>query len=141
MMKRKRSSRVLVAASLFLSMGVLACARVEDGLLSREFEAELAEIELQDVFEMAEVRTSAELSVPVRLEADGKPIDIGELSAFAHAGPWIADVDGDGDRDLLVGDFPGHFWLFENEGGEAEPLYTSRGKLQAGGEDAKTPVY
>ena len=86
-------------------------------------------------------RTSAELHAPVRLEADGKPIDIGSLSSIAHAGPCIADVDGDGDRDLLVGDFPGHFWLFENEGDDATPAYTSKGMLQAGGEAAKTPVY
>lgn len=78
---------------------------------------------------------------PVRLEADGEVIDIGLLSKYAHAGPWLADVDEDGDRDLVVGDFPGHFWLFENTGTESEPAYTGRGKLEAGGEAAKTPVY
>ena len=82
-----------------------------------------------------------ELAPPVRLEADGKPIDIGSLSRIGHAGPELADVDGDGDRDLLVGDFPGYFWYFENTGGDAQPVYTSRGKLQAGGTAAKTPVY
>ena len=78
---------------------------------------------------------------PVRLLADGAPVDIGTLSAFAHAGPALADVDGDGDRDLLVGDFPGHFWLFENVGTDRDPRYTGKGKLQAGGQDAVTPVY
>ena len=63
------------------------------------------------------------------------------MSKFAHAGPWIADIDGDGDRDLLVGDFPGYFWLFDNTGTDQAPVYTSKGKLTAGGEDAKTPVY
>ncbi len=84
---------------------------------------------------------SPELAPPVRLAADGEPIDVGRLSDYAHAGPWIADVDGDRDRDLLVGDFPGHFWLFENAGTDAEPRYASRGQLEAGGEAAKTPVY
>ena len=78
---------------------------------------------------------------PVRLEADGKPIDIGRLSRSAHAGPWLADIDGDGDRDLLVGDFPGHFWLFDNKGTDKQPVYAARGKFQAGGQNAKTPVY
>lgn len=78
---------------------------------------------------------------PVRLEADGAPIDIGRLSQFAHAGPCLADLDGDGDRDLLVGDFPGCFWLFENTGTDRAPVYAGKGKWQAGGEDAKTPVY
>ena len=82
-----------------------------------------------------------ELSPPVRIEADGKPIDIGALSEFGHAGPELADIDGDGDRDLLVGDFPGYFWLFENTGNDTQPVYTSRGKLNAGTTVAKTPVY
>jgi hypothetical protein len=85
--------------------------------------------------------TAQELLPPVRLEADGKPIDIGTLSRFAHAGPCLADVDGDGDRDLLVGDFPGNFWHFENTGSDREPVYAGRGKLNAGGADAKVPVY
>lgn len=97
---------------------------------------------------MAQVATEAAsrdktyaFAAPVQLEADGKPIDIGSLSKIAHAGPWLEDVDGDGDRDLLVGDFPGHFWLFDNEGTNKKPKFTAKGKLKAGGKDAKTPVY
>lgn len=78
---------------------------------------------------------------PVRLQADGAPIDIGRLSGFAHAGPALGDVDGDGDRDLLVGDFPGNFWLFENTGSDGKPVYRGKGQWQAGGKAAKTPVY
>jgi hypothetical protein len=87
------------------------------------------------------VANATGLLPPVRLEADGEVIDIGRLSGYGHAGPELGDVDGDGDRDLVVGDFPGHFWLFENTGSDEAPVYTGKGKLQAGGGDAKTPVY
>jgi len=90
---------------------------------------------------LAAPSAAQELLPPVRLQADGKPIDIGTLSRFAHAGPCLADVDGDGDRDLLVGDFPGNFWLFDNTGSDRKPVYAGRGRLQAGGADAKVPVY
>lgn len=82
-----------------------------------------------------------ELEEPYRLQADGAIIDLGKLSSFAHAGPSWGDVDGDGDNDLLVGDFPGFFWLFENTGTNSDPKLTAKGKLKAGGEDARTPVY
>jgi hypothetical protein len=85
--------------------------------------------------------TGPAFAAPTRLCADGQPIQIGALSSIAHAGPCLADVDGDGDRDLLVGDFPGYFWLFENRGDDRRPVYTAKGKLQAGGTAAKTPVY
>ena len=45
----------------------------------------------------------SELAPPVRLEADGKPIDV----LGGHAAPSVADLDGDGVRDLLVGQFVG----------------------------------
>jgi len=38
---------------------------------------------------------------PVRIEANGKPIDV----TTGHAAPLVYDFDGDGIRDLLVGEF------------------------------------
>ena len=87
------------------------------------------------------VEIAKDLERPVRLEAGGRPLDVGELGSHGHASPWIADVDCDGDEDLLVGDFPGYFWFCSNEGTDEKPEYASAVKLQAGGEDAKVPVY
>lgn len=81
------------------------------------------------------------LAEPVRLQAGGVPIDLGALSSSGHAGPALGDVDGDGDRDLLVGDFPGHLWLFANVGTDRAPVYAAGVKLMADGKPAKVPVY
>lgn len=44
---------------------------------------------------------AGELAPPVRLEADGKVIDVD----VGHAAPFVVDWDGDGRPDLLVGQF------------------------------------
>ena len=41
------------------------------------------------------------LETPFRLKAQGKAIDV----TVGHAAPYIIDFDGDGVRDLLVGEF------------------------------------
>lgn len=54
------------------------------------------------------VTAQAEASIPepqlgegMRLEAGGTPIDV----SVGHAAPYVLDFDGDGVRDLLVGEF------------------------------------
>ena len=105
-------------------------------LLSKGIQADDSDNKNQPTAQIAD-----DLETPIRIEADDKPIDIGLLSKYAHAGPWIADVDNDGDRDLLVGDFPGYFWFFENTGNDNKPVYSCKGKLDAGDKSAKTPIY
>jgi hypothetical protein len=76
---------------------------------------------------------------PTRLAAADGVIDSGE--SWGHSGPWVEDVDGDGARDLVVGDFSGLFRLYRNEGTDRAPRYAAAVNLRAGGADAKVPIY
>ena len=76
---------------------------------------------------------------PVRLSAADGIIDSGP--SWGHSGPWVEDVDGDGVRDLIVGDFSGLFRFYRNTGTDRQPRYDKGVNLQAGGVDAKVPVY
>jgi hypothetical protein len=52
----------------------------------------------------------AEFQPPVRLNADGAPV---RVESPGYAAPCWADIDGDGKKDLLVGQFHGgkiHFY-------------------------------
>ena len=85
-------------------------------------------------------RTATDLfHPPVRLTAADGVIDSGH--AWGHAGPWVEDIDGDGVKDLLVGDFSGLFRFYRNEGTNQKPRYAKGVNLQAGGVDAKVPIY
>ncbi len=64
---------------------------------------------------------AAEFEPPVRLKADGVAV---RVESPGYAAPCWADVDGDGKKDLLVGQFnKGKIRLFKNLG---------EGKLAAG---------
>ena len=60
-----------------------------------------------------------ELEEPVRLQAGGKDINTGQYGA--HGGPLFADCDGDGLKDLLVGNIAGGMQLFRNVGTNEAP--------------------
>ncbi|HEX5137203.1 MAG TPA: VCBS repeat-containing protein [Planctomycetota bacterium] len=78
-----------------------------------------------------------ELLPPVRIEAGGKPID----TEVGHAAPFVADFDGDGVRDLLVGQFGGGIlWIFRNEGTNAAPKLAAGVKFKDGAEDGRVPT-
>jgi hypothetical protein len=80
-------------------------------------------------------------------DLDGSDLNAGEkwksddepnLESLA-ASPFAADLDGDGDFDLLVGNIIGHVVLIPNEGTRTEPKFAGakRRALEAGGADLK----
>jgi hypothetical protein len=76
---------------------------------------------------------------PVRLTAVEGVIDSGP--SWGHSSPWVVDVDGDGVKDLVVGDFSGLFRFYRNEGTNKQPRYVKAVNLRAGGADAMVPIY
>lgn len=71
---------------------------------------------------------------PVRLVADGVPISV---EAPGYASPCWADVDGDGKKDLLVGQF--HKGKVAVHRGLGEGKFAQRAWLEAGGKVAEFP--
>lgn len=59
-----------------------------------------------------------------RLVADGKEIDV-----FGMPSPNLADFDGDGDLDLLCGEFLDGFTYFQNVGSRTKPEYAAGVRL------------
>lgn len=104
---------------------------------------------------------SNELAEPVRIFAGGEAIDV----TTGHAAPYVLDFDGDGVRDLLVGEFGdgefpvaelpdalsdgwkkdgtfanGRLRIYRNHGTNTEPRFEDFEYLQAGGGIATVPI-
>jgi len=85
----------------------------------------------------APAQPAPDLAPPVRLEAAGKPID----TEVGHAAPFVGDFDGDGVKDLLVGQFgSGILWVYRNEGTNATPKLARGVKFKEGKEDGRVPT-
>jgi hypothetical protein len=77
---------------------------------------------------------AAEFKPPVRLMAGGVPI---RVEAPGYAAPCLADVDGDGKLDLLLGQYSdGKIRVFKGLGGEK---FAAGTWLQAEGKAAVVP--
>lgn len=69
---------------------------------------------------------------PKQLAAAGGPVDV-----FGMPTPNLADFDGDGDLDLLCGEFLDGFTYFQNQGTRREPHFAAGRKLTSGGKPLK----
>jgi hypothetical protein len=78
-----------------------------------------------------------DLLPPVRLEAAGRPID----TQVGHAAPFVGDFDGDGVKDLLVGQFgEGILWIYRNIGTNAQPKLEAGVKFKNGSKEGRVPT-
>ena len=79
---------------------------------------------------------AAEFQPGVKLQADGKPIDV----EIGHLVPCFVDWNGDGKRDLIIGQFAsGKIRLYLNQGTDTAPVFKDFSYLQAGGKDISLP--
>ena len=67
-------------------------------------------------------------AAPVKVRAGGKAVDV-----YGRPSPNFADFDGDGDLDLLCGEFVDSFTYFENTGTRKAPRYAAGRKLTHNG--------
>jgi predicted neuraminidase len=77
----------------------------------------------------------AEYDKPVKIEAGGRPIDV-----YGMPSPNLADFDGDGDLDLICGEFVDRLTWFENVGTRTEPSYAAGRHLAHGGEPIRADL-
>jgi len=67
-------------------------------------------------------------AAPTKVRAGGKAVDV-----YGRPSPNFADFDGDGDLDLLCGEFVDSFTYFENTGTRRAPKYSAGRKLTHNG--------
>ncbi|MHC4471458.1 MAG: hypothetical protein ACYTDY_10600 [Planctomycetota bacterium] len=80
---------------------------------------------------------SDRLAAPTRIHVGDRPIDVD----VGHATPFVVDLDGDGKKDLLVGQFAGgKVRHYRNVGTDAVPKFVGYEYVGAGEVMASVPV-
>ena len=80
---------------------------------------------------------STDLAPPIQLQAGGQPINVD----MGHAAPFLADLKGDGNMVLLVGQFgQGKLRLYPNVGRRSAPKFDRFEWFQAGGQVVSLPA-
>ncbi len=81
--------------------------------------------------------TAGELLAPTLIQAGGRPIDV---EREGHSAPFVGDFDGDGVRDLLVGQYhDGRLRIYRNRGTDTAPRFDGFEWFRAGGAIGKVP--
>ena len=80
---------------------------------------------------------SNEVRPPVPVLVDGQPLDVGR---DGHSAPFVGDIDGDGKRDLLVGQYnEGRLRVYPNRGDNARPRFDDFAWFEAEGRPGRVP--
>ncbi|MCA9416364.1 MAG: VCBS repeat-containing protein [Candidatus Omnitrophica bacterium] len=78
---------------------------------------------------------SPDYADPVKIEAGGEPIDV-----YGMPSPNFGDWDGDGDYDLICGEFLDRFTYFQNIGSRSQPKYAEGVFLKSEGQDIRAEL-
>lgn len=81
---------------------------------------------------------AAELEGPIPILSGGRPIDTEHVG---HAAPCVVDFDGDGCKDLLVGEmYQGRLRIYRNVGKNNEPQFEGFVVFQDGASQGRVPA-
>jgi hypothetical protein len=85
---------------------------------------------------MAMAAPAGDLQKPFKVLDGDKPISVD----VGHAAPLYVDIDGDGKKELLVGQFgDGKLRIYKNQGADNAPTFKGFDWFRAGGQIASVP--